>query len=196
LKKKKNMDEHGHHVCPWWMGYFLASPLRRLVQNPERTVGPYCKEGMRVLEIGPGMGFFTLPMARMVGPAGKIYCVDIQQQMLDSLGRRADKSGLAQRIECRLTAAGSLGTSDLAGTIDLAIAIAVVHEVPDTPALFREIRSCLKESGKVLVLEPRKRVSEHEFGKTLSIAIETGFVLTDTPEIKGFRSAVLARTRG
>ena len=176
------------------MGYFLASPLRRLVQDPERIVGPYCREGMRVLEIGPGMGFFTLPMARMVGPAGKIYCVDIQKQMLDSLGRRADKSGLAGRIECRLAAAGPPVTDDLAGTIDLAIAIAVVHEVPDAAALFREIHSCLRENGKALVAEPRKRVTEHEFGRTMSIAIETGFALSDTPEIKGFRSTLLARS--
>ena len=188
------MDEHSHHVCPWWMVYFLASPLRRLVQDPQRVVGPYCREGMRVLEIGPGMGFFTLPMARMVGPAGKIYCIDIQKQMLESLGRRAHRAGLAGWIECRLVAAGLPVTGDLAGTIDLAIAIAVVHEVPDAAALFREIRSCLRENGKVLVAEPRKRVTEYEFGRTLSIAIETGFTLVDTPKIKGFRSALLAKS--
>jgi ubiquinone/menaquinone biosynthesis C-methylase UbiE len=184
------MNGHHHHVCPWWMGYFLASPLRRLVQNPERTLRPYLREGMRVLEIGPGMGFFTLPMARMTGDKGKIYCVDIQQQMLDSLGRRAEKSGLSARIECRRCTNISLGVGDLAGTIDLAVAIAVVHEVPDARTLFREIHSCLRESGKVLVAEPGKRVSTDEFSATLAAAAEAGLVPADTPRIRGFRTAL------
>jgi SAM-dependent methyltransferase len=51
------------HVCPWWIGFPLASPARRLVQNPESIVEPFVKNNMRVLEIGPGMGFFTLAMA-------------------------------------------------------------------------------------------------------------------------------------
>jgi ubiquinone/menaquinone biosynthesis C-methylase UbiE len=59
------------HVCPWWIGYLLASPLRRLVQKPEVILRPFLSNGMRVLEVGPGMGFFTLPMARMVGSAGR-----------------------------------------------------------------------------------------------------------------------------
>jgi len=52
-----------HRVCPWWLGYLLASPLRRLLQDPAAIVGPYVREGMTVLEPGPGMGFFTLAMA-------------------------------------------------------------------------------------------------------------------------------------
>lgn len=186
------MNEFMHHVCPWWMGYFLPSPLRRLYQNPAKIVGPFLNEGMRVLEIGPGMGFFTLSMARMVGEKGKIYCADIQQKMLYTLRRRAKKTGLADRIECRLSTDVSFGTSDLAGTIDLAVAIAVVHEVPDRRILFREIRSCLKESGKMLVAEPRNRVFAYEFDAMLSIAAENGLALSSTPRIRGFRSALLA----
>ena len=56
-------------VCPWWKGYLLASPIRRWWQKPEELLAPYLREGMTVLEPGPGMGFFTLPMSRMVGPA-------------------------------------------------------------------------------------------------------------------------------
>lgn len=85
---------HHEHVCPWWMGFFLASPLRRLIQNPEKLLKPFIKEGMHILEIGPGMGFFTLPMAHMVGPVGKIFAVDVQQQMLDHLSARAKKPAL------------------------------------------------------------------------------------------------------
>lgn len=46
-------------ICPWWLGYVLASPLRRWIQDPAAIIGPYVREGMTVLEPGPGMGFFT-----------------------------------------------------------------------------------------------------------------------------------------
>jgi ubiquinone/menaquinone biosynthesis C-methylase UbiE len=183
------------HVCPWWMGYFLANPLRLLHLKPERIVGPFLSEGMRVLEIGPGMGFFTLPMARLAGEKGKIYCVDIEQWMLYSLRRRAKKAGLANRIEGRLCTDISLGISDLAGAIDLAVAVAVVHEVPDRRIFFRETRSCLKESGKMLVAEPLRRVTVYEFDAMLSIAADNGLALTSTPQIRGFRCALLAVKR-
>jgi ubiquinone/menaquinone biosynthesis C-methylase UbiE len=179
------------HVCPWWMGYLLASPVRRLFQNPEKIVGPYLRKGMRVLEIGPGMGFFTIPMARMVGEQGKIYCIDIQQKMLDALFRRAKKAGLADGIECRLSPPDSLGVTDFKDSIDLAVAIAVVHEVPDSRTLFREIHSCLKENGQVLVAEPLKRVTDKEFGATLSAASEAGLQRSSSPPVSGFRCALL-----
>jgi hypothetical protein len=62
----------GHGVCPWWVGYLLASPLRRLQYDPAALLAPYVRTGMTVLEPGPGMGFFTLELARRVGPSGRV----------------------------------------------------------------------------------------------------------------------------
>ncbi len=73
------------NVCPHWVGYLLASPLRRLFQNPHKILGPYVEAGMTALDIGCAMGFFSLPLARMVGETGKIVCVDVQEKMLSSL---------------------------------------------------------------------------------------------------------------
>jgi hypothetical protein len=56
-------------VCPWWLGYLLASPMRRWLENPTKLLAPYVQQGMTVLEPGPGMGFFTLEPARLVGQA-------------------------------------------------------------------------------------------------------------------------------
>ena len=56
-------------------------------------------EALFVLEPGPGMGFFTLELARLVGQTGKVIAVDLQQQMLDVLKRRAEKAGVAERIK-------------------------------------------------------------------------------------------------
>lgn len=59
--------ELSHRVCPWWLGYLLASPLRRLLQNPDGILKPHVKEGMCVLDIGCGRGFFSLPLAKLAG---------------------------------------------------------------------------------------------------------------------------------
>ncbi len=67
-----------NRVCPWWLGYLLVSPLRRLFQDPTEIVRPYAGEGMTVLDVGCGMGFFSLPMARLVGDRGRVVCVDLQ----------------------------------------------------------------------------------------------------------------------
>jgi ubiquinone/menaquinone biosynthesis C-methylase UbiE len=125
-----------NHVCPWYIGYLLASPLRRLFLKPEKILSPYVHSGMTVLEVGPGMGFFSLPLAKLVGEAGQIICVDIQEKMLKNLRKRADNAGLLWRIETRLCADTSLQIDDLKDKIDFVLAFAVVHEVLDTKKLF------------------------------------------------------------
>src|SRR5512139_1307428 len=96
------------HVCPVWVGYLLANPVRALVQDPKKILGPHIAPGMRVLDIGCAMGFFSLPLARLVGPGGGVVCVDLQQTMLDSLARRARRANLLDRIEIRRCDADSL----------------------------------------------------------------------------------------
>src|SRR5689334_22447611 len=102
-----------HRVCPWWIGYLLASPLRRLAFDPHKILTPYVHSGMTVLEPGPGMGFFTLELARLVGPEGRVVAVDIQPRMISALTRRASKARLLDRIDIRLAQAGSMGLADL-----------------------------------------------------------------------------------
>ena len=91
-----------HRVCPWWLGHLLASPLRGLFENPKEIVGRHVGEGMTVLEPGPGMGFFTLPLARLVGPTGRVVAVEVQPRMLAGLKKRLAKAGLLERVDARL----------------------------------------------------------------------------------------------
>ena len=86
-----------HKVCPWWIGYFLASPLRRLVHNPTTILHPFVTEGMIVFEPGPGMGYFTLELAQLVGLQGRVVAIDVPPTMLLELRRRAGKAGLLDR---------------------------------------------------------------------------------------------------
>jgi ubiquinone/menaquinone biosynthesis C-methylase UbiE len=182
-----------NHVCPWYMGYLLASPLRRLFQHPEIILNPYVKKGMTVLEVGPGMGFFTLPLAKLVGESGKVICVELQQKMLDNLRKRADKSGLLWRIETRLCTQDSLQVEDLTGKIDFALAFAVVHEIPDQKKLFVEVFNSLKKGGMVLVSEPTGHVTKEEFDNTLSVANAAGLKQTDTLSIKQSHAVILKK---
>ena len=181
------------HVCPWWIGYFLASPLRRFFHKPEQIVSPYLKEGMTVLEVGPGMGFFTLPMARLVGPQGKIICIDVQDRMIKSLMRRASRAGLANRIITRLTSGDSLQAEDFANRIDFALLFAVVHEVPNQEKLFREVHATLKENSLVLISEPKGHVTAEGFNQTLAVAKRNGFDVIASPAIKRNHSVVLRK---
>jgi ubiquinone/menaquinone biosynthesis C-methylase UbiE len=178
----------GKHVCPWWVGYLLVSPLRRWLQNPEKILGPYIRVGMVVLDVGPGMGFFTIPAAAMVGESGRVIALDVQARMLRALERRAKKAGMDRRIFTHLCAEDQLGISDL---IDLCLAFNVVHEVPDAQGLFAQIRAILKPAGKVLLVEPRHHVSETEFRETLNHALAEGLKVVEEPRIRGSRAAVL-----
>lgn len=178
-------------VCPWWIGYLLASPLRRLVQDPAEILGPLVREGMTVLEPGPGMGFFTLEAARRVGARGRVVAVDLQPRMLAALRRRAVRAGLAARIELRQARPDSLGIADLAGAADVVLAFAMVHEVPDPRRLFAEVRAALAPGGRVLLAEPAGHVGEAAFREILAAAAGAGLRAAAGPRVWRSRTAVL-----
>lgn len=182
-------------LCPPWVGYLLIGRWRRLVQNPEKILAPFVTGGMTILEIGPGMGFFTLPLARMVGPEGTIVCVDVQEKMLRSLRRRAIRAGLADRVVTRVCEPASLGVADLKRKFDFALAFAVVHEIPHVAGFFAEVAEALKPGATCLVAEPKLHVSGREFEHTVAVAQKEGFRLMERPTIPGSHSALLAEDR-
>lgn len=191
----ENQKESHHRVCPWWLGYILASPARKLMHNPPRILAPYVKEGMTVLDFGSAMGFFSIPLAQMVGPKGRVICIDLQEKMIARLKKRARKAGVSAQIETRLCTQDSLGLETLAGTIDFALLFAVVHEVPAPEALFAGLASALNAPGSLLVAEPRGHVSARSFARSLSVANEHGFVVAGTPQIARSHAALLRRAR-
>lgn len=169
----------------------LASPLRRLLQDPEEIVRQYVKEGMSVLDIGCGMGFFSLPLAKLVGETGKVVCLDLQEKMIKGLMRRATKAGLSDRIDARICRQDSLGVSDVAGKIDFVLAFALVHEVPDKERLFAEIYNTMKQTGKLLLAEPKGHVSKLDFETTVTIAQNAGFEVLHDLKIQRSRAVLL-----
>jgi ubiquinone/menaquinone biosynthesis C-methylase UbiE len=188
-----NPTKEKPHVCPWWMGFFLLSPLRRTLQNPDRILVPYVREGMTVLEIGPGMGFFSLPLARLVGKSGRIICVDVQERMLDKLKKRARKSGLLDRITAILTEGNSLHIEKYEDQIDFALAFSVVHEVPDQVRMFDEVYHSMKDGALLLISEPEARVAKEDFQTTVETACATGFMEEASLDIRKSRSVLLKK---
>jgi len=182
-------------VCPWWIGWLLANPLRRLFQDPAALVAPYVREGMTVLEPGPGMGFVTLELARCVGPAGRVVAVDLQPQMLAGLRRRAAKAGVLGRLDLRLATPESLQIGDLTGTVDFALACAVVHELPDPAPFFREVSQALKPGGRLLLIEPRGHVSPEEFAAQVQSATAACLDETERPELRRSRTALFVKPK-
>lgn len=180
-------------VCPWWLGYLLISPLRRLVQDPHKVVAPYVREGMTVLEPGPGMGFFTLELARLVGPSGRVVAVDIQPRMLAGLRRRAARAGLSQRLDARLVSPSTLGLADLDGVVDFTLAVNVIHELPAVEPFFAEVAKVSKPGAGLLLAEPAGHVKAPEFQAELAAATRAGFNLAGSPPMWRSRAAFLKR---
>ena len=180
-----------HGVCPWWLGYLLLNPLRRLTQSPERILGPYLRPGMMAVDFGCGMGFFSLPMARMVGPSGRVLCIDLQERMLAGLSRRAVKAGLAGTIEALLASPGDTHLAALAGRIDFILAMFVIHETPDPERLLRECAAALKPDGRLLAAEPVLHVRRQAFDATVATAERCGLQSVDRPRIWKARAVLM-----
>jgi ubiquinone/menaquinone biosynthesis C-methylase UbiE len=171
------------------MAYLFDNPLRPLIHDPERILGPYVKPGMTVLDIGCGMGFFSLRMARMVGPEGKVISLDIQARMLAILEKRALKRGLCERIEGRLV---EEETFPVKRPVDFALCFWMVHEVPDQVLFFKELYLALKPGAQVLIAEPGMRhVKRQDLEETIHIAAGEGFSVTHRPKIRMSHAVVL-----
>ena len=183
-----------NRVCPWWLGYFLVSPVRRWGQgDPTEILTPYVREEMTVLEPGPGMGFFTIPLARLVGASGRVVALDLQPKMIARLKRRAAKAGLLNRIETRVASRETLGVEDLSGKVDFILAFAVVHEVPDAKRFFSEVARAAKPGASLLLAEPLGHVNDAKFEAELASAAEAHFEVAARPVIRRNRAALLVK---
>jgi 2-polyprenyl-3-methyl-5-hydroxy-6-metoxy-1,4-benzoquinol methylase len=179
------MEPTNCKICPWWLGYTLLIPTRKYQHNPEKILTPLIKPGMTVMDFGCAMGYFSIPLAKMVGNTGKVYCVDIQEKMLGKLQKRAEKYGVSDEIK-PLLVNKNYNPADLKEQLDFVMLFYVVHEVPDKQALFTDIFSMLKPGGKVLFVEPAGHVSNMGFELSVNMAKKAGFtVYTQTHLNKG-----------
>lgn len=184
------MTEAEVHVCPVERAGGLDNRFRRLLQNPRRIVGPHVRDGMTVLDLGCGPGFFTIDLAQRVGEAGHVIAADLQEGMLERLRRKIRGTALERRITLHRCEANRMGVP--AG-VDFVLAFYVVHEFPDPRALFEEIRSILNPDGRMLLVEPPLHVSRAAFGEMLQQARAAGLVAAEPPRLRLNKTVLLKR---
>jgi ubiquinone/menaquinone biosynthesis C-methylase UbiE len=193
LSMKRILDVlfvRGKHVCPWWLCRSFDNPLRRLFQDPEKILEPHVKPGFTVIDVGPGMGYFTIPLLRLVGSGGKVVALDIQKRMLDALRQRAERAGLSGNLTTHL---GNPGDPAMPDNADFILIFWMIHEVPDQRAFLSDLGACLRPGGRMLIVEPHLHVRAEKFRSTLDAAEQVGLRLTDRPGISLSRSALFTK---
>ena len=132
------------HICSWRHAYSFDNPLRHLFHKPECMFADYVKNGMTVADLGCGMGFFSIGMAKMIGDDGIVFSIDVQQQMAQEEFNRVAKiimhcirwciGGIGQiwLVRCRPKMAGiklSLGNgrSEYSGQLFVRCTLGLCH---------------------------------------------------------------------
>jgi SAM-dependent methyltransferase len=148
LTGRKYAGVMGMSGAPW-----LVRPEREQEEEPDKALDELkLKRGMVVADIGAGVGYMSLRMARRVGPTGKIYANDLQPEMLVKLRESAVRAKIAN-IE---TVLGAVDDPKLpAYTMDLVLLVDVYHEFSRPQEMLRKIRETLKPEGRLVLLEYR-----------------------------------------
>jgi ubiquinone/menaquinone biosynthesis C-methylase UbiE len=166
-----------------WIDRILAKPVRYLFETPGRLLKDYVTDGMTVLDVGCGAGYYSLGMAKSVGPKGRVIAVDTETEAVTSLRNKAEKAGLCERIETRVCSEHDLGIRDLSNQVDFALAVYVVHHAKDPGSLMGDVHRALRPGGRFLVVEPRHHASPAECESTEAAARGAGFALADHPRL-------------
>jgi len=174
------MNDKKDRICPVERAGSLDTKIRRWFQNPRKILGPYIREGMTVLDFGCGPGYFTVDMAKMVGKAGRVIAVDLQEGMLQKLKDKIQGTELEESITLHRSEVNKIGLSE---HVDFALAFYVIHEISSLQKFFKELASIVKPGGQVLIVEPPFHVSKVAFQETINWAKEAGFKPDSGPKI-------------
>ena len=191
---ERSPGSNHHEVFSASHASHLDSRFRRFFYMPDRLAEWFVKPGDLVLDFGCGPGFFTREFAKRTGDTGMVFAVDVQVEMLRILKERLGPEGIMPRIRTHQCSSDSIGLSpEWNGRINVAFTIFVVHEVPDSKKLFREIHSLLVPGGLLFLTEPPFIVPKGEFHTTLLRAQGAGFELVETKWFFVNRAAVLKK---
>jgi ubiquinone/menaquinone biosynthesis C-methylase UbiE len=136
-------------ACPYSQRFWVEAPHPVITrERMRRILEP--EQGERVLEIGPGTGYYTLDLAEWVGHEGTVEIFDLQQEMLDHTVRRARERGL-WNVEPRRGDARELPYED--DSFHAAILVATLGEIPDQDAALRQVARVLRPGGRLIVGE-------------------------------------------
>jgi ubiquinone/menaquinone biosynthesis C-methylase UbiE len=136
-------------ACPYSQRFFIQAPHPFITRSRLlEALAP--RPGETVLEVGPGTGYYTLPVASSLAPGGTLHIFDVQREMLEHTMRRAREAGLSN-VEPRQGDARHLPYDD--ATFDAAYLVTVLGEIPDQDAALRELHRVLRPGGRLVVGE-------------------------------------------
>lgn len=141
----------GTRPCPYGARWILDNLPRRVVHPLGSTVDSFhIENGHTVLELGPGSGYFSVEVARRLGPDGRLVCVDIQPEMIGALRRRLRRNGVTNVLSM---VGDGLGLPLADSSVDCAFLVTVLGEIPDRPKALAELRRVLKPGGVLSITE-------------------------------------------
>ena len=142
---------HGRLFPPELLGQ-LEGPDRNAWQQPDQVMDALAiADGARVADVGAGGGWFTVRLARRVGPNGRVFAEDIQPQMIDSIARRVGREGLAN-VE---TVLGTSGDPKLPSALDAVLIVGTYPELTDPVTLLRHVAASLEPNGRLGIIDFR-----------------------------------------
>ncbi|MBI3047126.1 MAG: class I SAM-dependent methyltransferase [Acidobacteria bacterium] len=155
----------------------LEGPDREAWQKPDGIMDALgIADGSAVADIGAGAGWFTIRLARRVGPNGVVYAQDVQRQMLDAIRRRVAHEGL-RNVETRL---GSGSMPNLpARTLDAVLVVDVYPEVDDRVTFLRNLAAALKPGGRIGIVNYKPGRGGPGPAPSEGIRVDTESVETD-----------------
>jgi ubiquinone/menaquinone biosynthesis C-methylase UbiE len=186
------VSDRKHRVCPVERAGGLDSRIRRWIQNPQKILGAYIEEGMTVLDVGCGPGFFSIEMAKMVGETGRVIAADLQDGMLEKLRDKIKGTELEGRIGLHKCEEDKTGVCE---NVDFILLFYVAHEVPNIEEFFNEMLTILKPNGQILIVEPPFRVSKTEFEDTIRVARDAGLTEVERPKVFFSKTAILKKSQ-
>lgn len=175
------------HTCPWWLCFTFDNPVRGLFQNPYKLLKDYIKADDIILDIGPGMGYFTFPLAELAGVNGRVTALDIQEAMLKRLEKRVVKKNI-KNIQIKLYDGINFNLKE---KFDFILLFWMYHEVKNKSVFIEELKSVLKPDGKILIAEPGIHVSGKHFSDSIKMLTDAGLRISGEPQIALSRAVLL-----
>lgn len=154
-EETKNRKELPKSTYPYWAKFTLNNPLRRWLLDRNKIIEEAgITAGMKVFELGFGVGFFTEYLAKTVGPKGVVYCQDVEPRMLETLKKNMKKFEIIDNIKPTIASSTDLGLKD--NSIDLIFTANVFEEIDKEGLLegsVKELRRISRKRTKLFFME-------------------------------------------